>query len=295
MKKSKTVKFIITTIVLVIFAAVVVLISYAFKKIGSDPEEWANYLRSFGFFSGFVLLFFQVAQVFVAIIPGEIIEIVSGYIFNPLIACLICYVGVFLASALIFFMVKKLGRRFSSLFVSEEKLRTLRFINTKEKLKRTTFLLFLIPGTPKDLMTYFFALSPIKYSDFFVITSFARFPSIISSVIGGSFIGEGEYIKAIVVFVITATISVLGLIIYDIIKKRLEKRKFNTFCENNFSSLLKRYKLKNNRKYIKNIIKRKKLKIIYLKIKSLKKQSVYKPTKVLKAPILLPIKEKIKS
>ena len=223
MKKYKLVKVSLWAIVFILLIFLTILGFDFLNKFDGNPEMLVEYLRSFGIFSAFVLLVFQVLQIFVAIIPGEIIEIVSGMIFPPFTACLICYVGLLFASSFIFFMMRKMGKSFYSVFVSSQKLHTLKFINTERKLKRTIFLLFLIPGTPKDLLTYFFALTPIKFGDFIVITFFARFPSIISSVVGGKFVGDKEYGKAILIFLITSLLGVVGLIVYDKIKNKLKK------------------------------------------------------------------------
>ncbi len=230
MKKNKNRIIKILKFALFVFAASIVSLLillgiHIYKRFGFDPKGWMEYIRSFGAYSGLVLYLFQLLQVFIAIIPGEVIEIVAGLLFNPFIACLIVYLGMCSATLLIFALVKKMGRRFSRIFVSEQKLRSLRFINTKDKLKKTAFVLFLIPGTPKDLLTYFFALTPVKLSDFMFISSIARFPSVISSVIGGRFISKGEYLKAVILFIITAVISVIGVVLYEILKKRWENRR----------------------------------------------------------------------
>lgn len=225
MKKAKIVKLILWIIFIFLLLLLTITGFHAFNKFGSTPDALVEYIRSFGIFSGFVLLLFQIFQVFIAFIPGEVIEIVAGLIFKPITACLVCYVGLFFASSLIFLMVRRLGKNFSAIFVSSQKLRTLKFINTSKKLKRTIFLFFLIPGTPKDLMTYFFALTPVKFLDFITITFFARFPSIISSVIGGRFIGSGEYAKAIILFLITSFFGILGFIIYSHTKNKLTQKK----------------------------------------------------------------------
>ncbi len=282
--KTKVIKFILWIFSIVISGLVLLAGIHIFRKFGADPDAWAEYLRSFGVFSGVALLAFQVLQVFVAFIPGELVEIVSGLIFHPVIACAICYVGIFLASALIFFLMRKLGKRFSKIFVSGEKLRSLRFINTKDKLKKTVFLLFLIPGTPKDLLTYFFALAPIKYFDFFVITAFARIPSVISSVLGGRLVGEEEYGKAIVLFVITAAVSVAGLVSYDALRKKLEKRrKERVNAKVRFRLMFQKKKEKSRILKIKSFIIRNKIKAHNLKIKKTKSGSVLRPTKLFNA------------
>lgn len=229
MKSIKILKIILYAFTVLLFTCVIILGIHIFGKFGTDIDKWLEYLRSFGVFSSFVLLAFQILQVFVAIIPGEVIEVAAGLLLPPLFACVVIYIGVFLASSLIFFLMRKMGSRFSRIFVSREKLRALRFINTKEKLKKSAFLLFLIPGTPKDLLTYFFALTPFKFSDFAIITMIARFPSVISSVVGGRYVGEGEYVKAIIVFAVTAAMSIIGILIYGKIKKKYDKRKINRF------------------------------------------------------------------
>lgn len=86
------------------------------------------------------------------------------------------------------------------------------------------FLIFFIPGTPKDALTYFIPLTDMKLSTFLFITTIARIPSIITSTIGGHAIGVENYIFSILVFVITGIISLVGLYIY---KKISQKKVMN--------------------------------------------------------------------
>lgn len=86
------------------------------------------------------------------------------------------------------------------------------------------FLIFFIPGTPKDALTYFIPLTDMKLSTFLFITTIARIPSIITSTIGGHAIGVENYIFSILVFVITGIISLVGLYVY---KKISQKKVIN--------------------------------------------------------------------
>jgi uncharacterized membrane protein YdjX (TVP38/TMEM64 family) len=223
-KKVKFFKVLLWSILSILVVLLVLVGIKMYRKIGTDPNEWINYLRGFGRYSFFILLLFQILQVFIALIPGEVIEIVAGLLFNPVLACIICYVGIFIATAIVFFIIRKLGKRATRIFITEDKLSSLRFINTNEKLKRTVFFLYIIPGTPKDLFAYFYALTPIGFSEFFIISSIARFPTIISSVIGGKYISEGDYLKAIIVFIATAICSLVGILIFGCIKKKTKER-----------------------------------------------------------------------
>ena len=117
-----------------------------------------------------------------------------------------------------------MGLKFVEIFVSTDKINNLRFINTDKKLKRTVFLLFFIPGVPKDLITYFVGLTKIKLHEFLILSSIARIPSVVSSTIGGSFVGDGDYWKAAVIFAVTGVISVICLIMYNKYSKRKEQK-----------------------------------------------------------------------
>ena len=140
----------------------------------------------------------QCLQVIVAMIPGEILEVGAGYAFGAVEGTLLCMGGVAIASAMIFLLTKRLGVKLVETFISREKIDELRFINSEKKLKRLIFILFFIPGTPKDLFTYFAGLTRIKLSEFLVISLIARIPSVVSSTIGGHIIGQENYLSAII-------------------------------------------------------------------------------------------------
>ena len=90
----------------------------------------------------------------------------------------------------------------------------MKFLQNTKKLNILIFILFFIPGTPKDLFTYFIGLTPMKLRTFLILSSIARIPSVISSTIGGEALGLQNYTFAIAVFILTAAISGIGLLIY---------------------------------------------------------------------------------
>ncbi|MEE1280461.1 MAG: TVP38/TMEM64 family protein, partial [Oscillospiraceae bacterium] len=85
------------------------------------------------------------------------------------------------------------------------------------------FIIMLIPGTPKDLLSYFAPLTKMKLSTWMLIVSITRIPSIITSSIGGSALNEQKYMFAGVAFAITILISGIGVLIY----KKIEANKTN--------------------------------------------------------------------
>lgn len=188
-----------------------------------SQDDFRAYIQSFGAMGWLVLLGLQFLQVFIALIPGELLETAAGYAFGPVMGTLLCYVGVALASVLVFALTRRFGVKLVEVFISREKINELSFINTERKRNVLIFLLFFIPGTPKDLLTYFAGLTDIKLGTFLAISLVARIPSVLSSTVGGHLLGEGQYGGAIWLYGITGVVSLVGILIYNAIIKRKTK------------------------------------------------------------------------
>ena len=207
------------------FAVLLILLTLFFTKIlapylGSS-EELRSFLDSYGWKGYLILMGLQCLQVVIALIPGEVIELGAGYAYGALRGTSICLIGVAISSALIFLLVKKVGISVVETFISREKIQQLRFINSEKKLKRVVFWLFFIPGTPKDVLTYFVGLTNMKLSDFLLISLIARIPSILSSTISGQMLGDKHFITAGIVYAVTGAVSAIGYILYNhIVHKR---------------------------------------------------------------------------
>lgn len=140
--------------------------------------------------------------------------------YGPIGGLLVIFLGAFLSSLIIFFAVRKFGKSFIYSFVSEEKIEKLensKLFSDPKRLDIILFILFFIPGTPKDLFVYIAGLLPIKPVKFLLISTFARFPSIISSTIAGSSLVVGNFGIIILTYVITFAIS--GVLLYIFSKK----------------------------------------------------------------------------
>lgn len=174
-----------------------------------------KYIQSFGAASWLVFLGLQFLQVFIALIPGELLESAAGFAFGPLFGTILTYVGIAAASALVFYLTRRLGVRLVEIFISMEKINQLRFLNTEKKRNLLIFLIFFIPGTPKDLLTYFVGLTEIRLGSFLLISLVARIPSVVSSTFGGYLLGEGNYLSAIILYGLTGALSLLGLFGYN--------------------------------------------------------------------------------
>lgn len=185
----------------------------------SEPEKFRLWVDSHGFWGKITFVGMIIFQVVIALVPGEPLEIGAGYAFGAIEGTLLCVIGTTLGSLLVFLLVRKIGVRLVEVFFSQEKINSLKILKSSKKRNFLIFLVFFLPGTPKDLITYFVGLTDVKPLNFLVLVSVARLPSIITSTLGGDALGVEEYKTAIIVFVITLLISLIGWLLYRIITK----------------------------------------------------------------------------
>ena len=140
----------------------------------------------------------------------------AGFAFGPVLGTLLCYAGIAIASALVFALTRKFGVKLVEAFISRERINQLRFLNTERKRDLLIFLVFFIPGTPKDILTYFVGLTQIKFGTFLAISLVARIPSVVTSTFSGHLLGEKNYGVAIVIYAVTAIVSLLGMLGYNL-------------------------------------------------------------------------------
>ena len=189
-----------------------------------EPEAFRQWVDSHGMWGKLAFIGISVLQIVVAIIPGEPIELFAGYAFGTWEGTLLCEIAILLGGALVYAFVHRYGRRALNVFFSQEKIDSLRFLQNENKLELWVFILFFIPGTPKDIMTWFVPLTRMKFTRFLLISGVARLPSVITSIISGSALGDGRHGLAVIVFAATAAISAVGLLVYRAICKKREQR-----------------------------------------------------------------------
>ncbi|MBO5883544.1 MAG: TVP38/TMEM64 family protein [Clostridia bacterium] len=184
----------------------------------------ADVIKSFveeHFFMGVLIMIFICAfQVVIALVPGELVEIAAGYVFGSWLGAFICLVGTMIGSVLAILLVRRFGRRFVESLYPREKIDALPILRERKKRNVLTALLFLIPGTPKDLFTYVVGLTDMSITFYVLITSVARFPSIIMSTFGGNALGDDKLLKAVIIFIVTGVISLCGYLVYLYIQKK---------------------------------------------------------------------------
>ena len=216
--KKKYVKIIIGLIVLIILIAFLAYLWPYFKEIYTKggQEAFKQKIDSLGF-KGVLLLFtLQIAQILLVVLPGEPFEVIAGMCYGTWPGALFITISVFITTIIIFFTVRKLGKKYLYNFFSEEKISKIensKLLKNEQKVELILCLLFIVPGTPKDLLVYIGGLLPVKPWRFILISTFVRFPSVITSTMVGDSLSSGNLKMSIIIYAITFVITAISMLV----------------------------------------------------------------------------------
>lgn len=193
-------------------------------KLVSQPETIRAWVEERGIWGRAAYMGLVFIQVIIALIPGEPFEIAAGYVFGAVEGTILCMVAAGFGSLVVFLLVRVFGARIVHVFFDKQQTEKLKFLKTTPGRDFLYLLIFMLPGTPKDLLSYFVGLTDMKVWIWCLISSFGRLPSIITSTMGGDALGNRSYLLAAIVFFVTLLISGFGLLIYRKICRKHEKR-----------------------------------------------------------------------
>ena len=209
---------------LVLFVLVAWYAGRPLVAFASEPERFQQWVDSQGLLAPVLFMGMVILQVVVAVIPGEPLEIAAGYAFGALEGTVLCVLGTLIGGVLVFLLVRRFGAQAVEVFFDLEKFRSLRFFQDRRRLTFWVFQVFILPGTPKDVLCYFVGLTDMRLRTWILVSAVARIPSIITSTVGGSALGMGEYAFAAIAFLAALAISGLGLLAYRAICRFHERR-----------------------------------------------------------------------
>lgn len=223
-KHKKTVGVISLAVFVAFMALVGWFIGRPMVKLVSQPDVFRAWIASKGFLGQIIFIGMVAVQVVFAIIPGEPLEIGAGYAFGAIEGTVLCIIGALIGSVVVFAFVRTFGVRVVELFYPVEKINEMRFLKNTRNFELVSFIVFAVPGTPKDLLVYFFGVTKMTWPYFILMNTVGRLPSIITSTIGGNELGKQNYVFAIVTFSVTIVLSVAGLLLYRYISNRHNKQ-----------------------------------------------------------------------
>ena len=175
-----------------------------------DKRFLKHTLRDWGVLAPVVFVGLQALQVIIAPIPGELTGILGGYLFGEWVGLLYSTIGLTVGSLTAFAVGRWLGARYVQKLVSAEIWRKMGFIVEAEG-AILCFIIFLMPGLPKDVTCYLFGLSPMPFWLFAVVSTLGRFPGTWVLSAQGARTASGDYLQVIL---LTAIVVAVGLPLY---------------------------------------------------------------------------------
>ena len=150
-----------------------------------NPRKLGEFIASFGPLAAVMFVIIQILQVVAAPIPGEITGLVGGFLFGKIWGSILSTVGLTLGSMLAFWIARKFGMRFVEKVVKRQYIEKFNFFVTHKGLY-ITFVMYLLPGFPKDALCYFLGLTRLRLLDFVLMNLFGRFPGTLILTMQGS-------------------------------------------------------------------------------------------------------------
>jgi len=214
-------------ILLSIFLALIIFVSIKYApgitRLISHPDKFKEYLASYGPVSALIFILVQAIQIIIALIPGEIVQIAGGYAFGTALGTLYAFSGTILGTLIVFFATRLLGYSLVKSFVSPKKLEKFEFLINSPKSEIAMFVLFLIPGIPKDTLVYISGMTPIKPFKFFLICLIARFPGLLGSAYIGANLQKKDYLPVWILSGVALVLFAVGILAKDKIIDKLHR------------------------------------------------------------------------
>ena len=180
----------------------------------ADARAVRAFVSDHAFVSRLAMLGINIVQVLLAFLPGEPVELASGYAFGFWEGTALCLVASGLATSMIYWATRRWGWKLVGLFFDRSLFDRFSWLKSAKRLELIMFIVFLIPGTPKDFLTYFAGLTNMRFLPVVLIATFGRIPSIVTSTIAASAVGSGNWPLVACTLVASAFLLAVGGLMY---------------------------------------------------------------------------------
>ena len=206
---------------LILFAIVIGLPIYVYFSYPElidrfkSLDEINKFLKQYKTASIFIYMGLQIFQIIVSVLPGQALQFAAGYAYSFWLGFLYSLIGVALGTVITFYLARLLGKDALHAIFGEE--RFAKFVHTLNS-KRSfvvLFVIFLIPGIPKDLFTYAAGVSEIRIIPFLLLSLLGRTPAMIGSIMMGSMFYNGSYFGLIIIGSIAVILFAAGILKRD--------------------------------------------------------------------------------
>lgn len=208
-----------------------------FTSLCIDINQLISYVKALpAFYMAVAFMSLISLQIVFAFLPGEPLELASGYLFGSWLGTFICLVGSLIGTCIVYFIVKILKRNIIDMMFKNEKVEEVIQLFSSNKGLFWIFILFLIPGTPKDIMTYVASMGNIDFKIWLILTTVGRIPSVVTSTFLAESLKNGEIWSTVNICIITVILVITGMIVYRKMTKSENKILYIQTKESNYGT-----------------------------------------------------------
>jgi uncharacterized membrane protein YdjX (TVP38/TMEM64 family) len=209
-------------LILIIAGSTLVLYKTGLVAFFLNTERMAHFLDSLGplSFVGFIIL--QVLQVIISPIPGEVTGFIGGFLYGKFLGTILSTLGLTIGSWAAFSLSRFFGRPFAEKFIEKKTMERYDYL-LHHKGAFLIFLLFLIPGFPKDYLCYILGLGHLSTKEFLIISTVGRFMGTLLLTLGGDFIRHEQYYRLFLLLSFAIVILFLSMVYREKIERFFQK------------------------------------------------------------------------
>lgn len=193
-----------------------------FLKSFNDVDAIVALLNQHKSKSIIIYISFQILQVVISVIPGQVVQMAAGYLFGFWQALLFALSGAVIGTSISFWLAKLLGRDFLHIFFGEEKMNYYIERLNSNRAYTLVFFLYLIPGLPKDMISYAAGASEMRFKAFITLSTVGRLPGMIGCLLMGTMAETENYIGVGILGCAAIIACVLCLIFRNKINAKLD-------------------------------------------------------------------------
>lgn len=176
-------------------------------RLYTDHEFTHQVIQRWGVFAPLAFIAIQALQVVIAPIPGDVTGVLGGFAFGQWLGFIYSTIGLTIGSLFAFWLGRRLGAPFVRRVTGPAMWERLGFVVEAEG-AILCFIIFLVPGLPKDTLCYLFGVSPIPFWAFAVLSTLGRMPGTWVLSAGGATAASAHYSELLLLMAVVAALIV---------------------------------------------------------------------------------------
>lgn len=217
--KDEKIKLIVKGSVFGVMIALMIAATIAFipfiKLLGTDEgmAQLLEFIDDKGAFGVLIYIGIQALQVIIPLIPP--IQIIGGVLFGSVLGSIYSCIGIYLGMSIVFVLVRIFGYPLVEALVDGKDLKKFSFLEDSAKVEIIFFILYFIPGMPKDTLSFVAPLTNVKPKNYFLYVLPARFPLMILAAVFGAAVRDQSYTFAVILCIIMIDLGIFGILFRD--------------------------------------------------------------------------------